>query len=166
MGRWLFSAGFTLALFTICAEAQDGPRRGKITKLDLAQHVVVLAVGGKDEEFQLAEDARVLGVSGRNLQERFAGIREGAEVFFKATTRDGQPVIVAVKAAEGGARQPAVSMPRVESDKLVPLTALGKERYQGFEGGLYPDGKNERPADHEAAGLALAKQVQLLDGKG
>jgi Cu/Ag efflux protein CusF len=138
-------------------------RRGKIKKLDLEQRVLSLAVDGKDEEFQLAEDAQVLGASGQNLQERFAGIKEGADVFFKATKRDGRSVVVAVKAAEGGGRPP---MPRVESDKLRPLTALGKEKYQGYEGGLYPEGKNERPPAHEAAGLALAKQVQPLDAEG
>jgi dipeptidyl aminopeptidase/acylaminoacyl peptidase len=56
--------------------------------------------------------------------------------------------------------------PRVDTSKLVPLTEMGTEQYQGFSGGLYPEGKNERPAHHEAAGLALAKQVQPLDADG
>lgn len=141
-------------------------RRGKIKKLDLEQRVLSLTVDGKDEEFQLAEDAQVLGASGRNLPERFAGIKEGADVFFKATKRDGRLVVVAVKAADGGGRSPMPPLPRVDSSKLRPLTALGKEKYQGYEGGLYPEGKNERPAVHEAAGLALAKQVQPLDREG
>ncbi len=152
------------------AERRPGPaggpgeiRRGKITKLDLERRALSLAVGGKDEEFQLDEDAQVLGATGKDLQERFAGIKEGDEIFFKATNRDGKAVVVAVKAAEGGGRPP---MPRVDSDKLRPLTALGKETYQGYEGGLYPEGKNERPADHQTAGLALAKQVQPLDAEG
>ena len=55
---------------------------------------------------------------------------------------------------------------KVDTSKLVPLTDLGTDQYQGFTGGLYPDGKNERPALHEAAGLALAKQVQPLDVDG
>jgi hypothetical protein len=56
--------------------------------------------------------------------------------------------------------------PRVDTSGLVPLTDLGLNRYRGFPGGLYPDGKNHRPAGHEAAGLALAKQVRPLDADG
>ena len=52
------------------------------------------------------------------------------------------------------------------SSKLTPLTELGTAKYQGFQGGLYPGGKNERPAAHEIAGIALAKQVQPLDAEG
>ena len=147
-------------------------RRGKIKKLDLEQRVLSLTVDGKDEEFQLAEDAQVLGASGKNLQDRFAGIKEGADVFFKSTKRDGKPVVIAVKTAGyppqegGGGRSPMPPMPKIDSSKLRPLTALGEEKYQDYEGGLYPEGKNERPAAHEAAGLALAKQVQPIDRDG
>ncbi len=104
MIRWMVSAGFALALVAISAEAQERPRRGRITKLDLEQRVLSLTVDSKDEQFRLAEDAQVLGVSGKNLRERFAGIKEGMEVFFKATQRDGQFVVVAVKTAQGDAQ--------------------------------------------------------------
>lgn len=166
MSRWGLPVGFALVLWTVSLQAQDGPRRGKIKKLDVEQRVLSLVVDGKDEEFQLAEEAQVLGASGRNLQERLQGIKEGTEVLFKATKRDGKPVVVALKSAEGGGRSPLPVLPRVDSAKLRPLTTLGTEKYQGYEGGLYPNGKNERPAAHEAAGLVLAKQVQPLDAHG
>ena len=53
-----------------------------------------------------------------------------------------------------------------DTSGLVPLIDLGKAEYQGFSGGLYPDGNNVRPAAHEAAGVALAGQVQPLDAQG
>lgn len=59
-------------------------------------------------------------------------------------------------------QQPA----RVDTTKLMPLTELGKGVYQGFEGGLYPGGTNERPAAHEQAGLELARKIQPLDRAG
>jgi hypothetical protein len=48
----------------------------------------------------------------------------------------------------------------------VPLADLGPGEYKGFRGGLYPDGKNERPPAHEARGLALAGEIRALDDQG
>jgi Cu/Ag efflux protein CusF len=151
------------------AGSQRGPRdirRGKIKKLDVERRSLILTVDGKDEEFQLLEETQVLGALGKDLKERLRGIKEGADIFFKAIKRDGKAIVVALKPAEGGARLPMSPMPRVDSSKLRPLTTLGHQKYQGYEGGLYPEGKNERLAAHEAAGLALAKQVQPLDREG
>jgi len=55
---------------------------------------------------------------------------------------------------------------RVDTSGFRPLTELGTEKYKGFPGALYPDGANQRPAEHEAAGVALAKQIQPLDAGG
>src|SRR5262249_27172484 len=60
--------------------------------------------------------------------------------------------------------QPALA--RVDTSKLKPLSELGTEQYQGFPGGLYPEGRNRRPAAHEAAGIALAGKVRPLDADG
>jgi Cu/Ag efflux protein CusF len=141
-------------------------RQGKIKKIDLERKVLILTVSDKDEEFQLTEVTYVFGGSGKTLQERFQGIKEGNPIFFKAAKRDGKSFIVALKPAEVGERPPMPPLPKVDTSKLRPLTALGREKYQGFEGGLYPEGKNVRPTAHEAAGLALAKQVQPLDTDG
>lgn len=56
--------------------------------------------------------------------------------------------------------------PPRESTGLVPLTDLGKGRYQGEEGGLYPGGANVPPPSHLKTGLALAKQITPLDPQG
>jgi hypothetical protein len=57
--------------------------------------------------------------------------------------------------------------PRVDTSKLIPLVDMSKDdKYQGFAGGLYPDGSKQRPEQHEKAGLALARTVVPLDRDG
>ncbi len=49
----------------------------------------------------------------------------------------------------------------------IPLCDLGTGTFQGFTGGLYPNGSNIRPPDHEAAGLRIARnEVQPLNASG
>jgi hypothetical protein len=48
----------------------------------------------------------------------------------------------------------------------TPISDLGTGLYLGqFEGGLYEDGSNAVPADHNQAGVQLASQVQPINGK-
>ncbi len=56
--------------------------------------------------------------------------------------------------------------PPRESTGLIPLTDLGKQRYKGEEGGLYPGGVNVPPAAHLKTGMAMAKQIAPLDAQG
>src|SRR3974377_2338234 len=49
---------------------------------------------------------------------------------------------------------------------LIPVTELGTGLYQGRQGGLYPNGSNLRPAEHEAAGLAAPRAIRPLDALG
>lgn len=49
---------------------------------------------------------------------------------------------------------------------FVPLNELGASTYQGFPGGLYPNGSNQMPTAHAQSGLALAQAVQPLNGAG
>jgi len=49
---------------------------------------------------------------------------------------------------------------------LTPLTDFGEQRYQGILGGLYPNGENKRPEEHNKAGLSIAKRIQPLDQQG
>jgi hypothetical protein len=49
---------------------------------------------------------------------------------------------------------------------LTPLTDRGMGTYQGFAGGLYPQGANQAPASYVQAGRARAAQVQPLAPDG
>jgi hypothetical protein len=140
-------------------------QRGRLDKVDAERKVLTLTVGGKKRELAVSPDAQVLGAAGKDLKERLGTLKEGTDVHFKLGTRDGKEVIVALKGdgAGPGRREPPV---KVDLSKLKALPELGEGRYQGQQGGLYPGGKNERPAAHEAAGLALAKAVRPLDRDG
>jgi hypothetical protein len=49
---------------------------------------------------------------------------------------------------------------------LTPLTDLGRRRYAGYQGGLYPGGKNAPPHAYLRAGLAAAARVRPLAANG
>jgi hypothetical protein len=114
------------------------------------------------------EDTVVGGAKAKSLRERLSGLKEGSTVQFKAVIKDGKDYVVALRLAQkqvAGKPRPD-KIKTADTSKLVPLTELGEQKYQGFQGGLYPVGKNEPPAEHANAGLALAKQVQPLDAQG
>ncbi len=151
----------------------DEIQRGTLKKLDVAGKKVVVEIDGKQREFSLTNDTHVLGASGKDLAEKLKDFREGNSIFVKPETRDGKEVLLGIKLADqrpanepnrkNGGEQRRVS---ADTKSLKPLSELGREKYQGFEGGFYPEGRNERPKDHEAAGLKLAKQVQPLNAQG
>ena len=56
--------------------------------------------------------------------------------------------------------------PVVADTAKVPLIDLTAGTYRGFRGGLYPDGSNELPPAHRAAGIAAARSVAPVDTAG
>lgn len=48
----------------------------------------------------------------------------------------------------------------------LPLTELGTGLWKNYPGGLYPQGLNQRPADHETNGLSIARSIVPLDSFG
>jgi Cu/Ag efflux protein CusF len=136
------------------AAAQD-IRRGTVKAVDADKKTITLTVDGKDETHGVTADTKVMGAKA------FTDLKPGDAVMFKADVRGGKSVLVGLKAGVGGKEQPGArpAAPKAELAKLKALTTLGTEKYQGYEGGLYPGGSNDRPKEHEAAGLAAAKQV-------
>lgn len=145
------------------AVAQD-IRRGTLKAVDADKKTVTITVDGKDETLAVTADTKVLGAKA------VTDLKPGMAVMFKADTRDGKSVLVGLKAGGGAGKDQAARPPapaKADTSKLKPLTTLGTEKYQGYEGGLYPGGSNDRPKEHEAAGLAAAKLIRPLgpDGK-
>jgi hypothetical protein len=157
----VFTFGLALSL-----PAQGGIQKGKLKKVDADKGTVTITVDGKDHDFAIVEETRIMGPGGAVLKDRLKDKRfkEGAPVRFKPGKKDGKTVLVGLQLVGDNPIQRPPD--KVDLSKLVPLTDMKDKEYQGFKGGLYPDGKNERPTRHEAAGLALAKNVQPLDAEG
>lgn len=160
----LFSSVAVFAVVAGLVVAQDGIRRGTVKATDAEKGTITITVDGKDITYTITGSTRVMDGSGKVVDKPFAdkGLSPGSNILFKAD-KDGTG-LVGLKFGGGNAGQPG---PKFDSSKLKPLTELGSEKYQNYEGGLYAGGKNERPREHEAAGLALAKEIRplLADGK-
>jgi hypothetical protein len=48
---------------------------------------------------------------------------------------------------------------------LIPLTDMGRRKYRGYRGGLYPSGINRPPKVYLRKGTDAAKRVRPIDGK-
>jgi hypothetical protein len=53
----------------------------------------------------------------------------------------------------------------LSSTGLVPLTDMGRRRYRGYRGGLYPAGRNRPTTAYLRKGLAASRQIRPIDGK-
>jgi hypothetical protein len=142
----------------------DGILRGTLKKVDAEKAIVTITHDGKDKEFKVTDDTRVFGSEGKAVRERLASLKEGSAVMFKPTAGGDSLVGIRPMDSKGPSER---AIPKVDTSKFKPLTELGKEKYQGYEGGLYPGGENNRPAAHEKAGLEIAKSIRPLgpDGK-
>lgn len=168
MARFIF-AGLATFLSISLALAQDSPQRGTIKKVDAAKGSITITADGKDHEFTVTARTRIMDGSGSAVEKGLKDerIKEGATVRFRGEQRDGRSVLMGLRLEGDGARPSnPPSAAKVDTSKFKPLTELGTSEYQGSKGGLYPDGKNDRPAAHEAAGLELAKSVRPLDAEG
>jgi hypothetical protein len=140
---------------------------GRIRRVNADQGTIDLMLGGQVRTVRVAPDARFLDREGKTLAGglRAKELSEGVEVTVTAERTGAGPVVRVIQLGAGAAGQPG-AIPKVDTSGLAPLTELGTREYKGFPGGLYPGGKNERPAAHEAAGLALALRVRPLDAEG
>jgi hypothetical protein len=170
MLRFLCGAVVGCAFLPHALLGQEGIQRGTIKTVDAGKGALTITVAGKDRDFVLAGDARIMDAAGKPARGglKHEGFQAGAAVMFKAGRKDGKTVLVGLKLVGANGPNPIRQPPpKVDLSGVKPLTDMGKdEEYKGFKGGLYPGGSNERPAPHEAAGVALARAVQPLDKDG
>jgi hypothetical protein len=150
--------------------AQEAPPRGQIKKVDADTGTITVTLDGRDQEYRLAEGAQIVDTFGQPAEGglRHEGFKLGATVALRIRQQDGKPVLTGLKLVgrDVGAFVKQAP-PRVDMTGVKALSDMVKgDTYKGVEGGLYPDSANQRPAAHEAAGLALARQIQPLDAKG
>ena len=145
-----------------------GISKGVIKQIDVTNEkiTVTITVEGKDKDFLLTDSTQIFDLPKKPIREllKNKAFVPGAKVMFKAVSRDGQEVLIGLKF--GDAPDRGKLLDKVDTSKLKPLPDLGTGKYHGFMGGLYPEGKNQRPSVHEAAGLARAKKIVPLDAKG
>ncbi len=142
-----------------------------IKKVDVEKGMVAFTVAGMSRSAKAGKDVKVLDAEGKPLAGGLGAkeLKEGTLVTLTIERQGDKPGLKVIRLGRKGGRPPAEKEKvetKVDTSRLVPLNDLGQDKYQGFSGGLYPDGKNQRPADHEAAGLALARQVRPLDAAG
>ncbi len=148
-------------------QPKDGPQRGKLVKIDLDKLTVTIKSGDKEIEAVAHEKTLFFEAKGDSVKEKLASFKAGAEVQFVVRSMDGKNQLVGMRLFKEGEKKGGPPLVKVDSSKLVPINELGNKEYKdGFKGGFYLDGKNERPKAHEEAGLRLAKSVQPLNADG
>lgn len=170
MSRTLVRSVLAVVLFFPSLLPAQEILSGTLKKLDIPGKRVTVEIDGKQREFTLTDNTRVLNSSGKDLAEKLKDFREGSAIMVAPVARDSKELRGIALGNRGSGNQPGRKNDgkpvSPDTKSLKPLNELGREKYQGFEGGFYPEGRNERPKDHEAAGLKLAKQVQPLNAQG
>jgi len=140
-----------------------------VERIDADQRLLVVTAGQQHRAIRVPEGVKVVNAEGRESPDGLKAkeLCAGAAITLVAEPKDGKPSLREIRlGAKAEPSAPSYSHTQQDTSRLVPLTDLGQRQYRGFPGGLYPEGKNTRPASHEVAGVKLAQQVQPLDTEG
>lgn len=165
----LLSIALLGSVIACCTVSVAAEVRAVVKRIDPGQRVLVVTAGQQQRTIRVPDGVKIMDAKGEDCPDglRTNELREGMAITLVADRKDGKLSLREIRV--GTASKPAVTVaPPLQQDtsKLTPLTDLGPSKYQGYPGGLYPEGKNTRPASHEAAGVNLAAQVRPLDAEG
>jgi hypothetical protein len=157
------------AFLTLGAAASAFEVEATITRVDAEKGILYFHAVQQDRTARVGEGAPILDENGKDLADglKSSALKEGTVVTLSIERVDNKPVIRSLRLRGKNVRpEPVKDGVKQDTSGLIPLTDLGNRTYQGFPGGLYPEGKNTRPPAHLAAGLAISEKVRPLDEGG
>jgi hypothetical protein len=159
--------------FLLAQQARQGrPLSGTIVKLDVEKgELTIRTADGKEHDVAVVEETRIRAIDGSPVKGRLRApeIKVDAAVMFKVGKAAGKRAVLEglkLVGPDGAGNSGGGPQKKIDTAAIKPLTELGSGKYKDYEGGLYPGGGNERPGDHEAAGVALAKTIAPLGSNG
>jgi hypothetical protein len=140
-----------------------GLPKGTIKEVDRQWRLIHIQVNGKVRTSSIPGYFKPHGPAelGDDYTVNASFLKEGVPVEFRFENWRGRDQLMELRILDSLPGAAPFSIPG-----LVALPDLGKGAYKGAAGGLYPGGVNQRPAKHEAAGVALAGQVRPHDREG
>ncbi len=171
MARMFFGSWCILAILTGSAFALEAV--GTIKRIDAEKNVIIVFAGGQDRTLKADKNLKVLDEVGKNLQDglKSTELKEGATVTITVQRMNRELILqqlrlggVAPRQRSGGNDARRKSGETLGYKPLNEMTA--DEKYLGEEGGLYGDGKNMPPAEHQAAAKKETAHVVHRDREG
>jgi len=102
MLRSFASALIGLLILATGLPAQQDIQRGKVKRVDADKGTITITTDGKDLDFTVTDDTRIMGADGREVKDRLKdkAFQAGAAIMFKPAMRDGKTVLVGIKFAD------------------------------------------------------------------
>ena len=157
--------GALVAIAALAAPAFGLEATGTIKEVNARTGVVVVFANGADRTLKAAKDARFLDADGKPLAKGIESpeLKEGTTVTV-TVEREGNASVLKVLRLGDRSGAASTGKPSIGEKPLDEMTA--KDRYQGEDGGLYGEGRNEPPAEHAAAALAQSAKIVPLGADG
>ncbi|MGE3808837.1 MAG: hypothetical protein AB7K24_29580 [Gemmataceae bacterium] len=158
-----------LALLLAVASLPGADGAGVLKKIDADKGIVVITVGNTDHTLQADKNLNVKDGKGKELPEglKSSELKIGARVSVNYERSGGMLVLKELRLGQQGQGRAFTQNPERTSVGFKPLCDMtAEDRYKGEDGGLYGGGKNEPPAEHQAAARKETARISPLDAQG